>query len=592
MNVLFKVDENYIKSKIKQPFTIVKSNPINNGFQILVHKNKEICGYIRIYSKKDNTSNIDFSQIKNNRLEIESNFKENNIKIEKGTRMISISVSFNSKLDNLILKKIEDFLKVKEFKEQLFNGQKNYKFLTTTITIYNNGTINIQGKESKDLKDVMDFIINKRTEKNYNTLKLIFEENHNEIDINYDEFKEKMFKYHERLVEKYKLRALIEFLYSNDTVELLDMLSIYQIVSDKKDSILNYAQIVRPLGIVYEGFLLKLLYNVGELSEDFYLSSESIKNNKIGAYLKDNNNIERLRNIFPTINRTNSTLFSLLWPTWQKSRNELFHSDPIKPPIIDFKDAEKIIYNILEIMRDLLSVYIIQFDENKKLNQADTFSAIGIDESGKGDIFGPLVTVAAYVPGDKDFITFLINSGIKDSKKINDKKILELFDLIKTKKEIYWVNVTVKPKKYNELYSKIRNLNKLLAWEHARSLENLLTELSKQNINCETVIADQFEDNGLVEKSLMNLGKRIHLIKIPKAESNISVAVASVIARAQFLYEIKALGENIDCVLPKGAGQNVIEFIKQLKQESKLSDHDLDNYIKMNFKNVKEIIDK
>ena len=233
---------------------------------------------------------------------------------------------------------------------------------------------------------------------------------------------------------------------------------------------------------------------------------------------------------------------------------------------------------------------IYHINENKTIKKEGIFSSIGIDESGKGDLFGPLVTVSAYVPGDVKLIAFLVNSGVKDSKKISDRDILKLFDLINDKKEIYWRNVTVKPKKYNELYDKIKNLNKLLAWEHARSLENLLTDLSIDEIKCDTVIADQFEDNGLVEGCLMTLGKKVNLIKTPKAESYISVAVASIIARALFLKEMKQLSEELKCVVPKGASQDATDFAIELK--FKIGAENLDNYIKMHFKNVKEVIDK
>ena len=588
MIVSFKVDENYIKNKIKDPFSIVKSNAINNGVQFLIHKDKEICGYIRIYLKKDDTSNIDFSQIKNNRLEIESYFLDNTVKLEEGTRIINKSVSFNSTLDCVIIQEIISDLKIKGYKEQILKQKKLYKLLTTTIIIFNNGTITIQGKENKQINEILDFIVNKRIEKSYNTLKSIFEANQDKMDINYDEFKKTIFSYHDKLVKKYNLEELVRFLYSNDVVELLDALTIYQIVLDKKCEFLNYAQIVRPLGITYEGFLLKLLYSVGELPADFYLSSDKIKNSKLGSYLKSN--VDNLKEIFPTLKRTNSSLIDLLEPYWQKSRNDLFHSDPLKPPIIDFDDAEIIILQILEIMRDLLTAYTLQFDDTKKIEKEGFFSAIGIDESGKGDLFGPLITVSAYVPGDVKLIAFLVNSGVKDSKKIADENILKLFDLINNQKEIFWKDVTIKPKKYNELYNKMQNLNRLLAWEHARSLENLLNELSTKKITCETVIADQFEDNGLVEKSLMTLGKKIHLIKTPKAESNISVAVASIIARALFIKEIDKLSEEFKSTVPKGAGRNVVDFTINLK--AKIGVENLDNYIKMHFKNVKEVIDK
>lgn len=216
-------------------------------------------------------------------------------------------------------------------------------------------------------------------------------------------------------------------------------------------------------------------------------------------------------------------------------------------------------------------------------------SSIGIDESGKGDLFGPLVIVSAYVPENNFLIAKLIKNGIKDSKLISDKEILELSDLINAQNDIYLSQVIISPKRYNELYSKMKNLNKLLAWGHATAVETLLNELEIEQIECKKVVSDQFENNNLLETNLININKDINLIKIPKAEScNLSVAVASIIARALFLKEMKQLSEELKCIVPKGADYNATNLAIKLKSE--VGVNNLCNYVKMHFKNVKEIV--
>ena len=107
--------------------------------------------------------------------------------------------------------------------------------------------------------------------------------------------------------------------------------------------------------------------------------------------------------------------------------------------------------------------------ENAKLFPPDR-GHIGTDESGKGDFFGPLVIAAFYAPEGQDEV--LRTLGVKDSKKTADRRTFELAGLLK-KSYVYSV-VAIGPEKYNELYAKLRNLNRLLAWGHARAIENVL----------------------------------------------------------------------------------------------------------------------
>ncbi len=173
---------------------------------------------------------------------------------------------------------------------------------------------------------------------------------------------------------------------------------------------------------------------------------------------------------------------------------------------------------------------------------------IGIDESGKGDYFGPLVIAAAFVAPDREDDLKLMN--VRDSKKISDGVVLEL---ARELREVCPCSiVAIGPQKYNELYPKFRNLNRLLAWGHARALENLL-----ETAPCEVAIADQFGDERFVLSALQEKGKRVRLIQQPKAEADLAVAAASILARAEFLIRLKRLSDEIGTALPKGASDKV-----------------------------------
>lgn len=174
---------------------------------------------------------------------------------------------------------------------------------------------------------------------------------------------------------------------------------------------------------------------------------------------------------------------------------------------------------------------------------------IGIDESGKGDYFGPLVIAAVFV--DATTQSELALMEVRDSKKISDGRILEMAPDIKT--ICPHSVIAIGPQKYNELYAKIRNLNRLLAWGHAKALENLL----ERGVTCGRAISDQFGDERLILNALQEKGRKIVLEQRTKAESDLAVAAASILARAEFLIRLKRLSDEIGTTLPKGASPAV-----------------------------------
>ena len=201
----------------------------------------------------------------------------------------------------------------------------------------------------------------------------------------------------------------------------------------------------------------------------------------------------------------------------------------------------------------------------------------GIDESGKGDYFGPLVVACAYT--DEASARKLIDLGVQDSKNIkSDKKAKELAQKIKGILYGKYTIVTVGPEAYNRLYLKTRNLNSLLGWGHARVLEDLLEKVP----NCQMAISDKFSKTGSVDKALMERGQKIELIQRTKAESDIAVAAASILARAEFLERLDKLSQEAELTLPKGASQLVLDIAVQLIQNK--GEDQLKNFAKLHFK--------
>jgi ribonuclease HIII len=158
----------------------------------------------------------------------------------------------------------------------------------------------------------------------------------------------------------------------------------------------------------------------------------------------------------------------------------------------------------------------------------------GVDESGKGDFFGPLVISGVYV--DRVIARNLLDAGVVDSKRISsDARIRALADIIRKTSQGLVEIVLIGPAKYNELYEKFGNLNLLLGWGHARVIENLLA----RKPGCPRSLSDQFANARVIKESLMRHGRNIVLEQRPRAESDIAVAAASIIETARKLVELK-----------------------------------------------------
>ena len=204
---------------------------------------------------------------------------------------------------------------------------------------------------------------------------------------------------------------------------------------------------------------------------------------------------------------------------------------------------------------------------------------IGSDESGKGDIFGPLVTTAFFV--DEKTKLELISLGVKDSKELRDGKIEVIANSIKKKFPNNFVTITLYPEKYNELYGKFNNLNVMLTWTHSKAISELL-KIHK----CKNVIVDKFSNLPL-NISLESYDNKIDILQIHKGERYIGVAAASIVARNAFNNWFKQM-EKEYFEFPKGASATVDEKLKLFIK--KYSTNELNKVSKMHFKTVKKYL--
>jgi ribonuclease HIII len=180
---------------------------------------------------------------------------------------------------------------------------------------------------------------------------------------------------------------------------------------------------------------------------------------------------------------------------------------------------------------------------------------VGVDESGKGDFFGPLV-VAAFLASDHDKQK-LVQRGVRDGKLIADKKLLTLDEQLRA--EFAHAVVVISPEEYNERYATIKNLNKLLAEGHAQAIGAVLAER-----RADLAISDKFGKTELIEQALCRRGLSIKLLQVVRGEEIPQVAAASIIARAAFLREIDKLSIGYGIEIPRGAGLIVDQAGREL----------------------------
>jgi ribonuclease HIII len=181
---------------------------------------------------------------------------------------------------------------------------------------------------------------------------------------------------------------------------------------------------------------------------------------------------------------------------------------------------------------------------------------IGSDEAGKGDYFGPLVASAVYV--DDRLLELLATLGVRDSKQLSDSQNRRLAHDVRVICGDGCAEVVIPPERYNTLYAQFRaegqNLNSLLAWGHSRAIETVLA-----HVPCDNVIVDQFADARYIQARLQGTGRGrpLHVVQVPRAEANVAVAAASVLARDRFLGWLERAERDLGVALPKGASSQV-----------------------------------
>jgi ribonuclease HIII len=206
---------------------------------------------------------------------------------------------------------------------------------------------------------------------------------------------------------------------------------------------------------------------------------------------------------------------------------------------------------------------------------------IGTDEAGKGDYFGPLVVAAVYA--DEVALAGLPQAGVRDSKRVSSAS--RLWELERAAKQICPVFevVVISPARYNELIAEMRNLNRLLAWAHARAIENVL---GKQP-GCRLAVADQFGDERFLRESLMKRGREVELVQQVRAEEDPAVAAASVLARAAFVRALERLSQEAGIELPRGA-THVVQAGREVYNKG--GDELLRRVAKVHFKTTKQVV--
>jgi len=204
----------------------------------------------------------------------------------------------------------------------------------------------------------------------------------------------------------------------------------------------------------------------------------------------------------------------------------------------------------------------------------------GLDESGKGDYFGYLVVAGVVV--DEASAARLRSVGVRDSKKMSDRAVQSAAREIR--KICKYDIVKISPEKYNQLYKKFRNLNKMLAWAHARVMENIVEKYEVDHI-----VVDKFADESVLKSMLFDKSKKKELIQKIRGEEDIAVAAASVIARDEFLKTLHALSNEVGIILPKGA-THVEATAKKILE--KYDENTLSLVAKTHFKTTRKVIKK
>ena len=234
------------------------------------------------------------------------------------------------------------------------------------------------------------------------------------------------------------------------------------------------------------------------------------------------------------------------------------------------------------------SAKVTSSDDKKEKKEVERkiplrINSIGSDEVGTGDYFGPIVVTSAYV--EKENIDFLLELGVKDSKKMTDSDIKRVVPEVI--KKIPYNTYILKNTQYNKLYDSDMNMNKMKAILHNKVLSHFA---DKNKYHYEYAVVDQFENPKSYYNHLKDASFKVYGITfLTKAEDQcLSVACASIISRYIFLKEMDKISKDIGMELPKGAGDSIDNFGKEIVK--KYGQDKLSEIAKLNFKNTERIL--
>ncbi len=251
-----------------------------------------------------------------------------------------------------------------------------------------------------------------------------------------------------------------------------------------------------------------------------------------------------------------------------------------RTPVTCFATGNALIQGAASPLRTQLQTW---WDQQKTVSSPPFIAHIGSDEAGKGDYFGPLVVAGVFV--DEQKASQLRALGVRDSKTLSATVILSLADEIKHLcSPRHFHILSYQPTQYNQLYQEVQNLNLLLANAHAQTIQTL-----QKGTGCQFALVDQFGPEALLLQALQAVGCQITLEQRPRAEEDVVVAAASVLARATFLKHLAELSKMVGVSLPKGASNPQIvtarrEIVMRAGQET------LGKVAKLHFKTTQTIL--
>ncbi len=519
------------------------------------------------------------------------------IRIATQTKQEEIKSAIKAKYKNIEESKPREAI---NYKFDVMQGTQRF-----SITQFTNGTLLLQGASSPLFTEILGIVhsINPLSEIE-NALIYVPEREQKQVKKAIEEIPKVFSDIYQRAQERIS-RDAFDYLYQNDQITLVSAIGILEAVKEKDLKIPLYNPILYPFAKTFEGFIIRLMIDKCFISFEDYKQNPNkadigncLRNKKFEKYIKDLS-----RNGF-VLNKLNTV--------WESIRCHELHADPAQDDdIVNLQDIMQVENRIGEISSAIMDGYRILVKngyteseilqrkeihgnqkpkEQTRIQSATTTEKIipvfkkhiGTDESGKGDYFGPLVIAGVLL--DKIDEEKLVSIGVQDSKKNTDNKNRELAtqirDILGNKK---YEIIFILPEKYNELYSRMKNLNLLLAWGHARVIEYILS-----HSDCEHAIADQFGDESYIKKALMEKGKKIELFQTPKGERDVAVAAASILARDMYLKQLKLLSKKASIDLPKGASSEVESVARSIIQNK--GKDKLNCFAKLHFKTTEKVL--